>query len=110
MQGATTTTTTSPQVEITDGFWIMGDAIFKVQRAVHGSGNLYGKRLDIETGKFEYEASVPRKLARGGAEPLTLDRAKELGHLYGICIVCGRTLTDEHSIEAGIGPVCAAKF
>lgn len=27
----------------------------------------------------------------------------------GICFVCGRTLTTPESIEAGIGPVCAAK-
>lgn len=32
------------------------------------------------------------------------------GSLYGICCVCGRTLTDESSIAAGIGPICSQKF
>lgn len=29
----------------------------------------------------------------------------ELMH-FGSCIVCGKTLTDAHSIENGIGPIC----
>jgi len=32
------------------------------------------------------------------------------GRELGVCGVCGRTLTDEASRAAGIGPVCAAKF
>jgi hypothetical protein len=35
--------------------------------------------------------------------------SKRYGHEIGACGVCGRTLTDEHSRELGIGPVCAAK-
>lgn len=31
------------------------------------------------------------------------------GHELGSCGICGRTLTDESSRAAGIGPVCAAK-
>jgi hypothetical protein len=41
---------------------------------------------------------------------MTLEDAKEFGRLYGMCCQCGATLTDEKSIEAGIGPVCAGKF
>lgn len=100
-------------VEIAEGFYEVDGTVYKVQRAVHGSGNLYGKRLvvsDDKKGEFVYEAGVPRRLANAGAQPLTLDRAKELGHLYGICCVCSRTLTNEDSIRAGIGPWCATKF
>lgn len=32
------------------------------------------------------------------------------GRELGVCGVCGRTLTDEASRAAGIGPVCAARF
>jgi len=32
------------------------------------------------------------------------------GKLAGRCCSCGRELTDDDSIEAGIGPVCARKF
>ncbi|QGH80051.1 hypothetical protein SEA_NHAGOS_40 [Gordonia phage NHagos] len=93
-----------------EGFWVLTDGrIVKVQIAVHGSGRPYGKVLDTETGRFEHTPGVVREV-RAGAQRLTLDRARELGHLYGRCVRCGRTLTDEGSIEAGIGPVCAGKF
>jgi len=41
---------------------------------------------------------------------ISLDRAKSFGHMYGFCMICGRTLTDPKSVEAGIGPVCAKRF
>lgn len=85
--------------------------VFKVQRAVHGSGNLYAKELifdeDGGRGTWEYMGRKPLYLA---LEKLTLELAKELGHLYGICCVCGATLTNEKSIEAGIGPVCGGRL
>ncbi len=49
------------------------------------------------------------KLKTSGQE-LTLELAKEYGKLYGQCMICGRTLTNEDSIEAGIGPICAGKL
>jgi hypothetical protein len=41
---------------------------------------------------------------------MSLEEAKAFGRLYGVCVRCGATLTDEQSIEAGIGPVCAGRF
>jgi hypothetical protein len=41
---------------------------------------------------------------------MSLEDGKKYGKLYGVCCVCGRVLTDENSIQAGIGPVCANKF
>lgn len=96
-------------VQVTEGMWLIGQEVIKVQRAVHGSGNLYGKALDRETGRFEYQPGLTKRLAQHGVR-MTLEQAREFGHLYGMCCVCGATLTDEHSIEAGIGPVCATKF
>ncbi|UYL88152.1 hypothetical protein SEA_EVAA_40 [Gordonia phage Evaa] len=93
-----------------EGFWVVEGEIVKVQIAVHGSGRPYGKRLDTETGKFVYGKGLLGPIRRGEAERLTLDRAKALGHLYGRCVCCGATLTNEESIEAGIGPICASKF
>lgn len=110
--------------DVTEGMWIVEEIslspgapakseIFKVQRAVHGSGNLYAKRLlanpDRRIATFEYFRGgmvILRQIGR----PMLLEEAKKFGALYGICCVCGRTLTDENSIEAGIGPVCASKF
>ena len=93
-----------------DGFWELADGrIVKVQYAVHGSGRAYGKLLNTVSGGFDYAPGIVSEVRRDGTR-LTLDRAKELGHLYGMCIRCGATLTDEASIEAGIGPVCATMF
>jgi hypothetical protein len=93
-----------------DGFWELTDGrIVKVQIAVHGSGKPYGKVLNTDTGKFVFDDRVIHEVRKDGTR-LTLDRAKDLGHLYGICVRCGITLTREDSIAAGIGPYCAKKF
>jgi hypothetical protein len=93
------------------GMYMKDGVIYKVQKAVHGSGHLYAKKLaggETEDFYFEYAPGVVKNLTP--ADKMTLEQAKEFGALYGTCCVCGRTLTDEDSIEAGIGPVCAKKF
>lgn len=96
-----------------EGFHKVGDEIYKVQIAVHGSGKAYAKRLVPDSSKasgfgFEY---APGAISRLSTETLlTLEEAKEFGRLYGVCCVCAATLTDDRSIEAGIGPICAGKF
>jgi hypothetical protein len=106
------TTPSRPETgEVTEGMYRKGGEIFKVQRAVHGSGQLYAKKLvgSKEDGwSFEYAAGAIRGLTAD--DKMTLSEAKEFGALYGTCCVCARTLTKEESIEAGIGPVCAGKF
>lgn len=111
---------------VTEGMYRMNDVIYKVQRAVHGSGNLYAKRLVVEepdcggcqngdpcnppcewTTEFVYAPGVVQTLR--GEHKMTAEEAKEFGRLYGVCVRCGRTLTDEGSIALGIGPVCAGK-
>ena len=96
--------------EVPEGMHKVEDRIYKVQRAVHGSGNLYAKRL-VQRGEnwsFEYAPGAVRNLSN--ETRMTLDEARAFGALYGTCCACGRTLTDEASIAAGIGPVCASKF
>lgn len=95
---------------VTEGMYRKDGTIFKVQRAVNGSGNLYAKVLVIEgegEGRFEYAPGAIRNLS--ATDAMTLAEAQEFGHLYGVCCVCGRTLTDEGSIAAGIGPICSGK-
>lgn len=88
--------------------------IFKVQRAVNGSGNLYAKRLHVSQvdgkpmSEFVYESGSVRKL--NPEWRMTLEQAKEFGAIYGVCCVCSRTLTDEVSIEEGIGPICGGRL
>lgn len=88
------------------GYYTFNDKVYKVQVSPN-SGYSYAKVFDPETG-WSYASGVIYKLAN--ATHLTLDQAKKYGKLYGCCVICGRTLTDEGSIEAGIGPICAGKI
>lgn len=101
------------------GMYKIGAEIFKVQIAVHGSGRKYAKQLEVQThergmelaqpvGKFIFCAGAIRKIRP--EHKMSLDEAKAFGKIYGVCCKCGRTLTDETSIENGIGPVCGASF
>jgi len=101
---ATANTTEPPE-----GVHLKDDVVYKVQVAHHGSGKKYAKKLNLDTGEFEYVGRGPlRNLSDDSL--MTITQAQEFGHLYGMCVRCGATLTDEGSIEAGIGPVCASKF
>lgn len=93
-------------VTVDAGIYLLAGVVYKVQKAVHGSGNLYAKVL--QDGAFVYAPGAIRSLLP--EHRMTLEQAREYGQLYGVCCNCGATLTDEESIEAGIGPVCAKKF
>lgn len=97
-------------VPVTDGIYYFNDEVVKVQRAVHGSGQLYAKRLVVADGSgvWEYAPGLVRQLRP--EHKMTREQAAEFGHLYGVCCVCGATLTNENSIEAGIGPVCSSRL
>lgn len=110
--------------EVVEGMYLYQNEVYKVQRAVHGSGQLYAKRLVkleesytkisrnkeiLVTHEFVYEGA--RILRSFTAEnKMTKDQAIEYGALYGVCCVCSKTLTDEKSIERGMGKTCASKF
>lgn len=101
--------------ELEDGIYRLPDGtIYKVQQAVHRSGWQYAKRLVVtengteSTVSFVYE---PGGISRIRPEyAITKEEAEKFGQLYGVCVLCGRTLTDEGSIAAGIGPICAGKM
>ena len=123
------------------GFYLFNDEVVKVQKAVHGSGQLYAKRLVIgSTGdcaghetlsgaigdvrycdgtcqpeadrtkwtQWEYAPGLVRQLRP--EHKLTKEQAQAFGQLYGVCCICGATLTDETSIAAGIGPICGKRW
>lgn len=96
-----------------DGMYRLGGTIYKVQWNQTKTA-LYAKELKV-SGEghdaevwFDYAPGAIRKLSP--SNKMSLEEAKEFGALYGTCCVCGRTLTNEDSIEAGIGPICASKF
>ena len=99
--------------------------IWKVQyNKANGSGRyLYAKSLDVETeavkdtsgaivkpavAKFNYAPGAMRHIRPEWR--MSLDQAKAFGAMYGVCCRCGTPLTDEESIAAGIGPICAGKI
>lgn len=75
-------------------------------------GKLENARAHVWTRKAENAGTTAlRVLAvveEFEADPL--ETAKKYGRLSGRCCSCGRDLTNEASIEAGIGPICARKF
>lgn len=101
--------------EIEAGYYVLGDQVYKVQRAVHGSGRMYCKRLvvdpDTGRGRFLYDAKETRGVMSqlGPNHVLNKESAAKLGALYGVCVRCGAPLTEDDSIERMMGPVCYAK-
>lgn len=98
---------------IVEGMYKVGETIYKVVRAVNGSGFLYVKKLVHKNGargSFQRVREGGMKLLAAEGVRLTEEEAKEFGALYGFCCCCGRTLTDEISIKLGIGPVCHARY
>lgn len=106
--GATARRTSCDKVT-EDGMYKVGDQIFKVQWNQERS-HLYAKALQKdEDGKWFF-SFVPGGLHRIRPEhKMSKEDAKSFGALYGTCCVCGKTLTNEESIDRGIGPVCANK-
>lgn len=106
---------------VTEGMYrdpATGD-IFKVQAAVHGSGQLYAKKLvALEEPRVKGKKTYSHEFAYvagliGRIRPewkMSKEEAQEWGRLYGSCCKCGAVLTDEQSIANGIGPVCGGRW
>lgn len=107
--------------ELTDGMYQLPTGeIFKAQYAANGSGRLYAKALVVENHadspegpaeievRFEYAPGALRRLTP--ADKMSKEAAREFGQLYGVCCICGRTLTDEESIRRGTGKVCDGRM
>jgi hypothetical protein len=109
---------TSPELEA--GIYRKADGtIFKVQKAIHGSGMMTAKVLsiaivkdddgrDVPKGQFTYKGLASRFV--NASEMMSREDAQDYGRIYGFCVRCGATLTDEDSIRAGLGKVCITKF
>lgn len=100
----------SPVPEAPEGMHRLADgSIYKVQRSTQ-SGRVYAKALVENNGSWSFEYAPGTVKILSERTLMTLDEAKEFGALYGTCCVCARTLTNEESIEAGIGPVCGGRL
>ncbi|QGJ95039.1 hypothetical protein SEA_REDWATTLEHOG_178 [Gordonia phage RedWattleHog] len=84
-------------------------AFYVVDRPETGkwAGYTFVKRLESDTEVRLGRAQAATVLAKIAADPAAA--SKLYGHEIGACGVCGRTLTNDASREAGIGPKCQAK-
>lgn len=94
-----------------EGYYLMNDHVYNVARS-RSSQRLYARRLVLlgyrQRARWTYERGAYFNLTEEMA--LTVEQAARLGHLHGICMVCGRTLTDPESVQRGIGPVCYGRL
>ena len=89
-----------------EGYYILPiGEVYKVVKA-KSTGNLYAKRFTVAG--YEYAPGAMRNLT--GAERLTVEQAARMGKATGTCVVCGRRLSAEESVLAGLGPICAGRL
>lgn len=99
----------NPVTEV--GMYLNGEGVvYRVKRSQ--AGRLYASRYVPEAqargDRFVYEGGAVYRL--DATMRMTLEQAKALGAQYAQCCVCGRDLSAEESVEAGIGPVCAGRI
>ncbi|XAO35593.1 hypothetical protein SEA_MORGANA_159 [Gordonia phage Morgana] len=102
---ATRRTTGTPDAPA-PGFYLHNEQVYEVK--LSKADRPYAKVLSETTGRFTYDKGAIYHLE--GATPMTLAEAAAYGKRTGRCCVCGRTLTNPTSVEAGIGPVCSGRF
>ena len=97
----------------------IGDLVFtKAPDSGKNAGYLYAKFHDEYVGKISPEGQF---LKAWGCDSETIDRIRAIskdpmaaaqahGHDTGNCSACGRLLTNELSVEIGIGPICRGRW
>ena len=77
------------------------------------AGYVFVKQLFGAPGNFRRQPIKVREQRNAILEAIAVDpmaAAQRFGHELGICSQCGSPLTNEESIQLGIGPVCRAKL
>jgi hypothetical protein len=93
--------------KMAEGFYAYGAGVAEVVKTKDGQ-RMYAKVLDVLTGRWAYAPGVLPKLKP--EDRLTLEQAAALGKKWHRCMICGRELTNEDSIDRGIGPICSSKL
>ena len=91
------------------GYYLVNGEVFAVVVGKE-SGKLYAKKLLLAGGKGSWVYAPGAVYNLKPEQKLTLAQAQEMGHMFGVCMICGRTLTDQKSVSAGIGPICAKRL
>jgi hypothetical protein len=74
-----------------------------VRLGYYANGNIIKARTVVETPSAKAIAYVLNKIEQNKIN--LLDNQVHIMHT-GNCLRCGRPLTDSHSIEVGLGPIC----
>ncbi len=104
-----------PSRDLEAGFYSMDSQIYKVQANLAGTRKyakvlLVGEIADGEfKGSWDYESAKGAIYHLRPEMKLSESEAAAFGKLYGICCICSARLTNEKSIERGIGPICAGR-
>lgn len=85
--------------------WVKHEKAARVIGKIEGGIFHFWKRPELNEYDVEHINHVISAL-----EDNPLTAAKNFGMLTGVCCSCGRQLTADESVEAGIGPICATKF
>lgn len=91
--------------DITTGSYFTPDGrVARVRKSK--AERFYAEMFNEAEMKFVYMPGLVYHLGKR----MTLEEAKAWGARVGHCCVCGKLLTDNRSVEAGIGPVCITKI
>lgn len=104
---------------LVDGLYIDADedeTFIQVYKVFHFNGKRSIRRRNLNSPSwatildngFAHERIV-KLLADNDIRLLSFDEMVQIGRKTGLCCICGRSLDDKKSIDAGIGPVCAKK-
>ncbi len=105
-------TPAAPAADVDEGrYAIVVDGVTKFYRVTKGKGRWAGRTFVAVQASDDlhniYGGAARAILAEIAKNPM--EAMVRYGHELGVCGKCGRTLTDEASRAAGIGPVCASK-
>lgn len=91
---------------VTPGFYAHAETVAEVVKSA--AGRMYAKVLNRSTWRFDYAPGVVTHLKP--QDRLTLSQAAAMGKEWHHCGICGRELTNDDSIDRGIGPICARRL
>lgn len=90
---------------VTPGLYRRDGRVVRVYVSRGGSGHLLASQY--AEGEWTYLGAAGRFVR--AEDRMSLEEVQAFGRDTGICGICGRTLTNPESVEAGVGPVCAGK-
>lgn len=87
------------------GIYSVGEKVFRIGKT-NAASTFMGGKWRPQTAAESRDTAAKIK-ARGHKAPL--EQVASLGRASGVCLVCGRALSDPGAIERGIGAKCVAK-